>query len=600
MKNNDVETLDFEDETSIETIDYEQEVSNSIDDMLNLVMPKEKKETKKEKIPDNLNKEKLDLYTPSIKDFNIKNRKTKNIVKKVMVYSIIFILFTFEFFLNKAGQTLNELKVYAADNQPIMISKNNKYGYISNFGDVIVNPKYSYAEEFNKGYAIVKDANGMPLIIDKAGKEVVPTGNYFTLTRTKDDIIVSKTTKKGLKYGILNNNLKTIVDYKYDIILYQNDVYTFVKGNTVGILNKEGKEIYTYKLSDLDDKLINVSPSLLSNDEDALYAVVTVNHSSVIVNLNDGKVVSKPTVNSLVPLSNNVFYELKGDNKEYYYVYNNKITVDSIDYKALDNTSLKQGILKGLRSDLNYDIINGFTGDILIENTTLNDMYFGDNVFIYKDYDYKTNKEVFNLIKEGKEVKSISDIVGIKKGFKNGFAIIIYDDNKYGYINENGDVLNDTHYVTASAFASYGDAVCKTDSGYGVINKKGDIVVDFKYKKIISASDKYKENTYTDDHTIFYAGLVNNYYNLFDRKGKKVNNKNYVNVSFNKEYGVLKVSSDTDDYLLLSESQNTIDLVSFNSNYKAYENYVKVDNNYYNYNGKLIYMNKENNGDANE
>ena len=143
-------------------------------------------------------------------------------------------LLGFEFFINKTGEALNDLIVYASDNQPIRIVQNDKYGYIDYTGDKIVNPKYNYGENFIKGYAIVKNSSNLPLIIDKGGKEAVKTGEYFSLYRANTDIIASKVTKKGLKYGILDANLKTKTDFIYDAISYKNGVYTIVLGKGEG------------------------------------------------------------------------------------------------------------------------------------------------------------------------------------------------------------------------------------------------------------------------------------------------------------------------------------------------------------------------------
>ena len=123
----------------VETLSFDDEISDEIDAMLSQIMPEEKKPSsnyeilKDEKVT---NKNSLDVYVPSIKDFNIKSERTHKIVKKVMIYSIIFILFTFEFFINKAGTELNNLRIYATNNNPIMIVQNNKYGFIDDKGSV--------------------------------------------------------------------------------------------------------------------------------------------------------------------------------------------------------------------------------------------------------------------------------------------------------------------------------------------------------------------------------------------------------------------------------------------------------------------------------
>ena len=197
-KDEEIETLDFEDnkpslDDTVEMLDFEidKKVSNEIDEMLdfldvstndnkenevNELIEKITEDKEKTKIELDTDKEKLEEYKPSIKDFNIKSARTRKYVKKGMLYVIIVMLLGFEFFINKTGDALNDLVVYASDNEPIKIEQNAKYGYIDYTGDKIVNPKYLYGEDFIKGYAIVKNGSDLPLIINKGGKEVIKAG----------------------------------------------------------------------------------------------------------------------------------------------------------------------------------------------------------------------------------------------------------------------------------------------------------------------------------------------------------------------------------------------------------------------------------------
>lgn len=262
-----IENIDIvSDDEEIEMLDFEldQMVSNEIDEMLDFFDDDETPLTEETVVEEPLNEllenikptvdkveivaneEALEEYIPSLKDFNIKSAKKRKVVRKAMVYTIIVMLMGFQFLISNAGDALNELRVYASSNDPIRIIQNNKYGYIDYTGEKITNPKYLYGEKFVKGYAIVKNSSNMALIIDKGGNEVVESGKYFSMFRAGEDIVAAKNTKAGLKYGILDANLKTKVKFEYDSILYTEDVYTFKNNNTVGIINKSGKVIYEY------------------------------------------------------------------------------------------------------------------------------------------------------------------------------------------------------------------------------------------------------------------------------------------------------------------------------------------------------------------
>lgn len=590
MNNNheELEMLDFDNTASldetIEMLDFESDVkvSNEIDNLLNVI--------EDNKVEIDVPKEKLDEYVPSIKDFNIKNAKTKKIVKKAMLYVIIVMLLGFEFFITKTGDALNDLRVYASDSAPILISENEKYGYIDYTGNKIVNPKYSHGEDFVKGYAIAKDSSNLPLIIDKGGKEVVTTGTYFTLYRTSDDIIASKVTKKGLKYGILDSSLKVKVDFKYDMISYVDGAYTFTLGNYVGLINLNGMEIFKYKLTDKDNKSIYVSSSELNDDKNDRYGVITINSSYMIVNLNDGTMVTNPTLDVITPEENNVFYKTdKNGNKTYYYVHDNNVVLESIDYTNISVFSIDTGIIKAVNKNYSNEYISIKTKEKISKNLYDKNVYYGQNVFMYSKYDYKLNKEVIIMVKNGEEYKTLKDDYTIDKPFKNGIAIVKFKDNTFGYLNEDGNLISDHRFIEAYEFDSFGEAIAKTIDGYGVINKDGKVIIEFENKEVKMVSSIVKNENIADDN-VFYAVKKDNKYSLHNSRGKKINKTYYNEVIFDDKFPVFKVSTDAYDLIVTSKNLSKISLTSFNKSYKAYKNYIKVDDVYYNYNGKLIYQ----------
>lgn len=615
-----IETLDFDSGTSlnekakengedtVEMLDFEtdQKVSNEIDEMLDFIDLNEVKKDKSEKEINELldsagNKQnkveitasdkKLDEYVPSIKDFNIKNAKTRKIVKKVMLYVIIVMLVGFEFFINKTGDLLNDLIVYASDNDPIRIIEDDKYGYIDYTGDVVVNPKYTYGEEFVNGYAIVRDSSSLPLIIDKGGKVVAKSGTYFSLYRAGTDIIASKITDDGLKYGILDKSLKEKTDFEYDLISSEDGCYSFTIDNTVGIINLDGDVVFTYKLTDSDDKAITVKASSVTDDDYVTYAVVTVNKTSQIVNLNDGTSVYSPTLNEITPLENNVFEEDVNGNKRYVYVYDNEVVLELDGYNSLSLQSISAGVLKAINGNYDYEYISTKTKGQIDENITEDNSFYGDDVFMYYSYNVTRKANDIVLVKNGEAYKTIEADFTVSSPFQNGFAIIKYDDGTYGYLSEDGELLNDERYVEAQSFDSYGDAIAKTSSGYGVINQDGDVIIKFENEDVKMASSEVKQKTESNRNNVFYAVKKDSMYVLYDSNANSVKELHYIDVLFDDKYPVVKLSNDSQDLLLTTENLNEISLTSFNNEYEAHDNYIIVKNEYYNYNGKLIYTN---------
>lgn len=604
MSNNieQIEELGFDDE--VETLSLDDEVSNKIDEMLDFFEPSMSiKEDNSNELDNLLNNksieekteiispnEKLDVYVPSIKDFNIKSEKTRKIVKKSMLYVIIIMLLCFEVFITKTGSVLNDLKVYASDNEPIKIMQNNKYGYIDYNGNKLVNPKYIYGEDFIKGYAIVKNSSNLPLVINRGGKEIIKDDEYFSLYRAGNDIIASKSSKKGLKYGILDSNLKIKTKFTYDKISYLGDCYSYVKGNEVGLINNDGKNVFNYKLTDEISKDISVNISNVSSDDYERYAVVKVNSSSQVVNINDGSIVMSPTLNEITAEDNNVFYETsKTGVKTYFYVQNNKVLLESDNYIDLDMKSVKTGVLKALTKNHTYEYISTKTLEQFKKNLNDVEVFYGDNVFMYVDYNFKKNISIINMVKDGEVFKTLEGDFKVYKEFVNGIAIISFSDNTYGYLNEEGKFISDMHFIEANTFDSYGDAIAKTTNGYGVINKQGKVIIDFNNQEIKMASDKVKLKSLNSTN-IYYAVRKDNKYALYKSNGKRYDKIYYNNVSFDNDYPILIIETDANDLILMPKEKASINLTSANTDYKAYDNYIIVKNEYYNYKGKSIYI----------
>ena len=77
-----------------------------------------------------------------------------------------------------------------------------------------------------------------------------------------------------------------------------------------------------------------------------------------IINIKDGTVVYKATLNEIVPEENNVFYELTSNGaKTFFYVQDNKVLVESESYTSLSIDSIETGILKAINTSYNYEFI---------------------------------------------------------------------------------------------------------------------------------------------------------------------------------------------------------------------------------------------------
>ena len=231
--------------------------------------------------------------------------KKTSIILPVVAFIFVSILGMYLFVNNSKADAANLIR----------IEENKKVGYIDNEGTIVSRAKYTYGTEFYKGYAIVKNSNNLYGVINGKGVLEEPFGNYYYIGLFGGRYISSKLTNSGLKQALLGPKFEELTSYKYDSISYsKNGMYLFTRDETMGILNKEGKEIYSFKVDEIDDKNIDIEISEVDEELplSERYAKVKVNDSSTIVNLETGKEVYSYTLKDINVLNNNVFY-IKGD-----------------------------------------------------------------------------------------------------------------------------------------------------------------------------------------------------------------------------------------------------------------------------------------------
>ena len=331
-----------------------------------------------------------DLFKPDVKEEPKKKKAYKNtkeyteFVKKTSrvlpVVAFLFVsLIGVYVFVNKANaDSINLIK----------IEENSKTGYIDNSGEVIVKPKYLYGTDFYKGYAVVKNYNSLYGIIDGKGKNKIAFGNIFSATLYGNRYAVSKFTNEGLKMGLMNENLEELTRFKYDNITYsKSGVFIFTRDETMGVMNNEGKEIYTYKVDEVDDRNISVEVSNIIDDSTSdVYAKIKINSSSTIINTKTGNEVYKYTLDEINVLDNNVFYiKNKTGNNRYFVIKNDKVVYETQDYKRLRIESLDSDIAIGIKEDASIDYINLLTKDV-INNSEGVDYTYSDGVVLQKKY----------------------------------------------------------------------------------------------------------------------------------------------------------------------------------------------------------------------
>ncbi|WP_435254640.1 WG repeat-containing protein [Tenacibaculum sp. A30] len=154
----------------------------------------------------------------------------------------------------------------------VVKSRDNKYGYINNKGEIIIEPKFKIATGFYKGYALVSEGYKNWKIIDKLGKTIYDYTNLgitsmFPHNPEENDkktimikqiidnnIMICKKAHKYFYYDIEGNlifedkpNFKLqLLKNGYSIVNIKNGYKTIVKKN---IVNNKGEIILTTEKS---------------------------------------------------------------------------------------------------------------------------------------------------------------------------------------------------------------------------------------------------------------------------------------------------------------------------------------------------------------
>lgn len=325
--------------------------------------------------------------------------------------------------MNRDGDSYDYDSYYHIKDRVLRVKKGNKYGFIDDRGNEIVSPKYDYADHFSDGLAVVKK-NGKYSFINKKGKEIIPFTYYDNFWSFSDGLALVSIKNQ---YQFINKTGKTIIDIgsKYQYVnSFSEGLAKVGKGGKYGFIDTKGKEKIplSYKLNELTDFLKGV-------------AVVRQGGKAGYINKN-GEVV--------IPCKYDYASPFWGDYA--------KIFKEGL-HGLIDSEGIEV-------IPLEYDYIYGYT--------------FKGGLIKVK----KGNKE-YLLSKKNNlyDVMTTFNKEGLTKVTKN---------DKYGFINESGEVIVPLEYDYAGDFSDGMAEVCRKgkygDCHSGYIDKTGKVIVPLIYR----------------------------------------------------------------------------------------------------------------------
>ncbi len=496
-------------------------------------------------------------------------------------------------FVSLLGVYLFSTNIKAAEVNLIRIEEKNKVGYINSDGEVLAKPKYISGTNFYKGYALVKNYNNLSGVLNGKAKLEVPFGSYFYIDLYSNRYIVSKFTNEGLKQGLLDENLKELTRFNYDNISYsKSGLFLFVRGETMGLMNSEGKEIYSYVVDEVDNRDISIEIS--SGESLEKYAKIKINDSSTIINTKTGKEVYKYTLSDIYVLDNNVFYvkpNSDSENNKYFVIKDDRVVYETSNYKRLRVEDINSNVAIGIKDNAKKDYINLSTKEVINSNDNI-DYEYSDGVVLEKSHNFTVDKDEYKILYNNRVIGEFTDIKPLDNTFTNGFMKIKESDSKYGFINKKGKVITSKGYDNLSDFEDYGYAVVTNDNSYGVINSNGKEVIKPEYDEIVLLDSDLFNTVKKSGNEEVFVFRVNDKYGIINSKGKILIKPIYKEFSLvSTKYPIIKATYNNEEILINLSTFNELTM-KIDDEVNVYENYITIGDKYYNYNGNLIYETK--------
>lgn len=336
-------------------------------------------------------------------------------------------------------------------------SNGYRYGYINYNGKVILKPEYNDITRILDK----KDDKNAYLIAFKNGMAAVLKNNKAILNHEYEDIFYNHENdllivQKSSKQGVIKLDGSTVIPIEYTNIIISGKFINAQKDNTVDIfdINGNSKNLKGY---------INITPA-----ENENYNIVITAEDEYKIIDNNANVITKQSYQNIKSINETNFIAQKDD---------------------------KYGIIniaEETKVDFNYDVMQVLNGTQIIQA-----LKFDGN--ITELYDFNLNKiaevEKANIFLKGTFLKIVSnnniqyfDYSGKQlkntEVYNNNNLYAVKQNDKWGFIDKQGNVVVTPEYDMVTEFNEYGFAAIKKDDKWGSISAEGKVVIEPTYKII--------------------------------------------------------------------------------------------------------------------
>lgn len=411
-----------------------------------------------------------------------------------------------------------------------LVKKDDKYGVINDKGKVVLDLKYDsisgdnyYSRE--KGYQIggyivgnKTDEGYRYGYYDYKGKNLlkIQYNKVYRMTEMKEDKVTYLVAEKDGQAGVLKNE-KVIIPHEYDNIEYDdlNQVFIVERAKKYGMFNKEGKQI-----------LQNEYQGIIL---EGIYAYAEKDEETIVFDMNGNKQEALK-YKSIVPTENENYYitvdkddKYGVESKDGRTIIPNKYSYMEYvyqDYFIVGNEEGKAGLVNSKNEavlNVDYEVVQKLEDCNLVQTIrgaetqlfdgNMNKLISIQEGRVYQRDDYVEvySSEVTKYFSfNGRELKNTQI-------FTNNQLFATKKDNKWGFIDKEGNQKVDYQYEKVTEFNSYGFAGIKKDGKWGVIKQDGTVILEPVYVfekhmgepefigKYYKALAGYGETYYTDE-----------------------------------------------------------------------------------------------------
>ena len=382
-------------------------------------------------------------------------------------------------------------------------SNDSKYGYIDRNGNLIIEPIFDYAENFENGRAVVGfEVNYRRKfgLINKKGEFILePLYDDVRIGTSKISII-----KTDNKYGLIDEKGDIIVHPIYDYIddfieVNQKNMARVKVDGKYGLINERGDVIIEPVYEDIQ----------ISKKEDNT-AIVKINGKYGVVDF-EGNVII-PCIYDEIDIfypeeTEQKLYKAKSDGK-YGLISSEKQIVIPFSYKYISMSS--NVIIDGEKETGRSDFFT-LDGKKLFDKEIKKVKYIGENLILCDDI--LINKEGKVLFKEV-YIDSFSSFYGLTEDSLINISI----NHEYGYINIYGEIKIKPQFYYAKPFHNGYAVVDNKKDKTGVIDQTGNFIIDPIYDTIWEIDENLWEKWIVKSSDGTYALITKEGEIIFEEK----------------------------------------------------------------------------------